>query len=162
MDLDGSDFYSAHLRGSIVGDCPKGVTAWTHSTHSLPVLESEREARVRVGCKINGRQTALGGVRSREGPTNQRNSRSVLSPPFFQVPMVSALECPRGMAQCLSRWGHSGHFYLYHGWDFSVPLGGVSRLEQLSQGFMPPVRPQATAGGIRGAVIRRGPHSERK
>ena len=76
--------------------------------------------------------------------------------------MVSALECPRGIAHCISRWGHSGHFYLYHGWDFSVPLGGVSRLEQLSQGFMPPVKPQATAGGIRGAVIRRGPHSERK
>ena len=61
LDLDGSDFYGAHLRGSIVGACPKGVTAWTHSTHSLPVLASEREARVRVGCKINGRQTALGG-----------------------------------------------------------------------------------------------------
>ena len=53
-------------------------------------------------------------------------------------------------------------FVSLHWWDFPVPLGGVSRLEQLSQGIMPPVRPQATAGGIRGAVIRRGPHSERK
>ena len=84
--VDGSDLYGAHLRGSIVGSHAKGVGTLTHSTHSSPVLASEREAfrlsaplrapsapaysirlgriasrRVRVGCEINGRQTVLGG-----------------------------------------------------------------------------------------------------
>ena len=78
-----------------------------------------------------------------------RNSRAVPSPPFFQVPMESALDVPSGKDSFRLPLGSLIWAFLSpHGWDFSIPLGGAVRLEiEPGKGALPPVRPQATVGG---------------
>ena len=114
---------------------------------------------VRVSWKINGRQTALAGVRPDEqGPT----SRGTAVPSYLPPSSRFQWRVPTGGAQCIH---HAGAFLALHWWDFSVPLGGALRLEQLSRarGLLPPGQAaghgrrdarSVSTGGVRVANVR--------
>ena len=109
---------------------------------------------VRVGWKINGRQTALAGVRPDEqGPTSRGTAVPSYPPPSsgFQW------KVPAGGAQCIH---HAGAFLSFHWWDFSVPPGSAARLEQFEPRPPWPRSALRALGGVRVAYHRRGPRSE--
>ena len=96
---------------------------------------------VRVGGRINGRQTVLTGVRPDEqGPTNRGTAVPSYPPPSPEFQWVMPWMCPRVVLSASITLGPLIRAFLStHWWDFSVPLGGGLRLEQLSrQGHLAP------------------------
>ena len=88
---------------------------------------------VRVGWKINGRQTAHVSVRPDEqGPTNRGTAVPSYPPPSSRFQWVEPWMCPLVVLSASITLGPLIRALLStHWWDFSVPLGGGLRLEQL-------------------------------
>ena len=88
---------------------------------------------VKVGWKINCRQTALAGVRPDEqGPTNRGTTVPSYPPPSSRFQWVVPWMCPLVVLSASITLGPLIRALLStHWWDFSVPLGGGLRLEQL-------------------------------
>ena len=122
--------------------------------------------RVRVSWKINGRQTRLGCVRPDEqGPATRGLAVPSYLPPSSRFQWVVPWMCPLVVLSASITLGPLIRALLStHWWDFSVPLGGGLRFEQLepARASCPRLgrRPQSAeyaeriSGGVRVANVK--------